>query len=364
MEKGYFVISDISGYTSFLTESELEHANDILKAITETLIRNVTAPLRISNLQGDAIFMYAPAREVLVGQTLVHQIEKIYYEFKKLLQTMRFSTTCRCKACSNIPGLDLKFFIHIGDYATQKFNEREELTGTDVILVHRLMKNDVVEKTGVKAYALFTDRAAAELGVDLFCEGLKEYRQEVEKIGEVKAKIHCLHTAWKKDLQSEKDRVVVDPGKALVRLDMTLPVAPDVAWNYLTRADLKRAWLGMDEVTHTPAAGRGYGKGSRYQCAHSMGELNYIVRDWRPFQYLTVDGTAPGGFTYRQMDLLKPTKEGSNYTVLMAPRSTSFIQGILNNRQAKKMRDGFQQFYEMTHSGLQKFIGEHQRGLH
>jgi hypothetical protein len=32
-QEGYLIITDISGYTSFLTKSELEHAHDILDSL-------------------------------------------------------------------------------------------------------------------------------------------------------------------------------------------------------------------------------------------------------------------------------------------------------------------------------------------
>ena len=31
--KGFFVITDISGYTEYLTRSELDHANEILQSL-------------------------------------------------------------------------------------------------------------------------------------------------------------------------------------------------------------------------------------------------------------------------------------------------------------------------------------------
>ena len=60
MARGYFVISDISGYTQFLTQSELEHAKGILEALFKAIIARIEAPLAISNFQGDAILCYAP----------------------------------------------------------------------------------------------------------------------------------------------------------------------------------------------------------------------------------------------------------------------------------------------------------------
>ena len=38
---GYLLIADISGYTAYLTSSEQEHANPILKSLLTTLVEQV-----------------------------------------------------------------------------------------------------------------------------------------------------------------------------------------------------------------------------------------------------------------------------------------------------------------------------------
>ena len=50
---------------------------------------------------------------------------------------------CRCNACRNINALDLKFFVHYGEFGIQRLDAHEELIGTDVNLIHRLLKNTV-----------------------------------------------------------------------------------------------------------------------------------------------------------------------------------------------------------------------------
>jgi hypothetical protein len=157
--KGYFVIADITGYTLFLTGSELDHAQDILKSLFDTLLDNIRPPLLISNFQGDAILTYAPAEGFLLGQTLIDAVENLYCAFAHRLELMQHNTTCTCRACANMGGLDLKIFVHYGEYALQDLRGKTELSGPDVIIAHRMMKNEVKEKTGYQAYALFTKKA-------------------------------------------------------------------------------------------------------------------------------------------------------------------------------------------------------------
>jgi hypothetical protein len=39
-QQGYLVLADISGYTSFLAGTELEHAEDVISALLETIVEN------------------------------------------------------------------------------------------------------------------------------------------------------------------------------------------------------------------------------------------------------------------------------------------------------------------------------------
>jgi hypothetical protein len=54
---------------------------------------------------------------------------------------MQPNTTCTCNACRNMKVLDLKFFLHFGEYVTQAIAGRTELQGPEVIRLHRLLKN-------------------------------------------------------------------------------------------------------------------------------------------------------------------------------------------------------------------------------
>ena len=58
-EQGYLVIADITGYTAYLSDSELEHAQDSLSSLLNLLIDHTTTPLTLSRLEGDAVISYA-----------------------------------------------------------------------------------------------------------------------------------------------------------------------------------------------------------------------------------------------------------------------------------------------------------------
>lgn len=81
--------------------------------------------------------------------------------------------------------LDLKMYIHYGEYLIQKLGDREEPLGADVIVPHRMLKNRVIEQTGIKSYALFSDVAAHKLNSLEYCRKVIPHIESYEHIGEV-----------------------------------------------------------------------------------------------------------------------------------------------------------------------------------
>jgi hypothetical protein len=63
-ESACFVIADISGYTSFLAGVELDHAQDIIADLMDTIVRRLRPPFRLAKFEGDAAFFYAATDKV------------------------------------------------------------------------------------------------------------------------------------------------------------------------------------------------------------------------------------------------------------------------------------------------------------
>jgi len=119
-QQGFLLIADITGYTMFLTRSELEHAQGILDTLFKSIFAEIKAPIILSNLQGDAALTHLPDVNLPQRQFPLDAIERIYCSFSHALGAMRVNTTCTCNACRNMNQLDLKFFLHHGTYATQQ----------------------------------------------------------------------------------------------------------------------------------------------------------------------------------------------------------------------------------------------------
>ena len=197
-QNGYLVIADISGYTAFLSGSELEHAEDSLSALLSLMIEQTRSPLVLSRLEGDAVISYAPKETVLDGQTLVEIIETTYVEFGRARERMVLNTSCTCNACKNIPNLDLKFFVHYGSFLLQDLGTHIELIGNDVNLVHRLTKNTIVEQTVIRAYAAYTEQASEALEIGEFCRTLVQHSESYEEFPGVVVFVQDLNDVWER----------------------------------------------------------------------------------------------------------------------------------------------------------------------
>ena|SRR5215216_5135600 len=159
MQTGYLLLADISGYTSFVAQTEIEHAGLALSYLLETIVEKLDDLLTISKLEGDAVFAYAEEDKLQECTMLLDLIDQTYLAFRDKAESLYEHATCPCRACKAIPTLDLKFILHHGDFVLQQVAGIRDLLGSDVNLIHRLLKNGVFEATGWKGYAIFTDQA-------------------------------------------------------------------------------------------------------------------------------------------------------------------------------------------------------------
>ena len=150
--KGLLFIPDISGFTRFVTETEIEHSRLIIQELLEVLIKSNEIGLEISEIEGDAILFYKFGEPPSIDE-VYRQVEKMFCEFHRSLIAYDHRRYCLCKACNSANGLTLKVITHYGEftgYSVQKFNK---LIGKDIIIAHQLLKNDINEHE----YWLVTD---------------------------------------------------------------------------------------------------------------------------------------------------------------------------------------------------------------
>ena len=53
-DRGFLVLADVSGFTAFVTTTELEHGSEIIATLLDEVIVRLSPPLEIQEIEGDA----------------------------------------------------------------------------------------------------------------------------------------------------------------------------------------------------------------------------------------------------------------------------------------------------------------------
>jgi Protein of unknown function (DUF2652) len=265
--QGYLVLADISGYTAFLTGTELEHAQAIIHELTTLIRERLAPPLRFVKLEGDAVFCYAGEATFPDGERLVELLEACYFDFSNRLENMVRGTTCRCNACASMNLLGLKFIAHFGTYVVQASGGVDDLAGPDVILAHRLLKNSITEALGIPAFAFFTDACLQHLPASF---DLPRHTETYDSFGETAGGVHDL-TPILQQMRATR-RINIAAGDADLDQIVELAYPPAIVWRYVVDPLERQRWacrlFDKNPDTHVPNERGRLGGGAGFHCSH------------------------------------------------------------------------------------------------
>ncbi len=183
IEDGVLVLADISGFTAFVTATELEHGPPIIAELLGEVMRQLSPPLEIQEVEGDAVFALGPDRTLVPPAILLDVLEDAFTAFRSRQRELEADETCSCNVCRNIASLDLKIITHHGRFLRQVVGGRSQAAGVNVILAHRLLKNEGAQS---RAYILLTEAALRWAGVDPARAGLVAHTERYEHFGDVR----------------------------------------------------------------------------------------------------------------------------------------------------------------------------------
>jgi uncharacterized protein YndB with AHSA1/START domain len=213
-----------------------------------------------------------------------------------------------------------------------------------VIVPHRMLKNKVIEETGVKAYALFSEAAAQALNLADLSQPLIPHTESYEHIGEVKMLVFDLQPVWK-NLQ-DRNRFFVSREDAWIQCEVEVPYPPMLVWEYLTKPDLEAGFLRYDYGERTDALGGRVREEAGFHCAHGDLHVYSKVLDWKPFEYYTMKQSALG-LSYFSTRRLIPLENGTLVGIyLTAPEENS-------SDEVKQMLQGAM---DAGYAGLKPYI--------
>lgn len=357
LRSGYLLLADISGYTAFLTRTELEHADAIVRELTALVRARLDPPMRFLKLEGDAVFCHADEAAFAHGERLLELIESCYLGFSDRLLDMERATTCPCAACASIGELDLKFVAHHGTYVIEVEDDREDLAGPDVILVHRLLKNTVRAGGGPQAYAFLTEPCLRRMPPSF---DLPSHSESDESFGPITGGVHDLGAAAAR--MREARRVHIDADDADLQVSFgDHPWSPAVLWQYFVDPEKRLRWQPLQTaIENRPDRHGRLGAGASSHCAHGVGgDALREYLDWRPHRYftdrLTPLGRAPHIFPGLETFEFTPTATGTrvDYRFRLADDC-----GRLTRLRFRALRPGGRRLLSRSQRALRRALEE------
>ena len=201
--EGPLLLADIGGYTGFLQDVATVHRDDafadgavpeayrLMSSLLDGIVSKVVPPFSLAKLEGDAVFAIAGAADdVPTGEALLNCLRACHADFRARLADVGEVWTCTCAACLRAEALDLKFVLHAGPYVVQEIAGSREVTGPEVVMAHRLLKNHAAEVVGSGAYALLTDAAVRRL--DVPTDGAVAITETYEHYAPIAARVYAL----------------------------------------------------------------------------------------------------------------------------------------------------------------------------
>ncbi len=309
---GCLVIADIGGYTRYLSGVELDHSTDVLADLLQTVVNALAPNFKVAKIEGDAVFVYDEGEAD--GPVVVDAVTGAYMAFMRRRRTIASLSTCSCAACHSIGDLGLKIVAHRGDYATHQVAGASELVGPDVILVHRLLKNDLVERTRIRDYAIYAESLTSELALDPAALGWRRESQTYEDVGSVTFDLDDLGARWEGEALTAKHLIPESEGATVV---WELPAPPSIVWEHLSHPENAIRFMA-DAASQTTHAGA-RGPGMKTHCVHGSQKFDLEVLDWIPYELQTLTFRSRGlTFLYNSI-YEEPAPGKTRLTARIAP---------------------------------------------
>jgi uncharacterized protein YndB with AHSA1/START domain len=161
-----------------------------------------------------------------------------------------------------------------------------------VILVHRLLKNEVAKTRGLRGYALVTD-ACAEMLAASDRSDLVRHVERYDDVGEVSCGLLNLGALWAAEQATARNAVARAEADPLFEADVGAPQLQ--VWAAMTDPAHGMRWrIGVVDIRErNPPRGRGVGTVTH--CVHGRTTIEQEIVDWLPPHHYTYRERNPAG---------------------------------------------------------------------
>ena len=266
------LIADISGYTDFLTTTEIVHSTHIINELLDVLLTANADRFSLVEIEGDALLLYREG-EIVSRVELTRHCVSLLTAFHSFLKVIERDRVCDCGACSTATGLDLKFIAHYGEVDHIAVGPIRKPAGVAMIVAHRLLKNSVPESSYVLASCTLLDSAESGRGRVFHGEatGWLASADEYAAVGTVPYEYLSLAAHRDSIPEAPRSDVLVTPVGGLVDVRISAPMSR--VYGALIDHESKRHWVkGLDDVI---VEGEVQRVGSRHVCKVGGAKLDF-----------------------------------------------------------------------------------------
>ena len=143
--KGLIFIPDISGFTNFVKNIEINDGVSITRELLSEIIDNNPLNLELSEIEGDALLFYKIGKPIPLDMVL-NAFCKIYEAFNRKYKSLKEKYNVDIE-------LSLKLILHYGEMSVYSIKGFQKLYGQTIIESHRLLKTG----TNDSNYILITE---------------------------------------------------------------------------------------------------------------------------------------------------------------------------------------------------------------
>ena len=357
VKQGYLLLADLSGFTQFMASAELEHAQEIISDLIDTVCKSLKPVFKIAEIEGDAIFAYTFEEQFSRGETLLELIELTYYNFTFRKNIMQEKSTCVCNACQSIRKVDLKFINHFGSFALQNYSGNIKPLGSDVNLVHRLLKNSIKEKSDIKCYALFSENCMKK--IDLPAGIFIQIRENYEHFGDVNIFVTDLSDSFKRLSEAKQNIINEEDADFIAEHQFEMP--PAVLWEWLIDNGKRELWMEKAKWSKGERPEGRMSAGATNHCVHGKDAHLEVILDWKPFEYYTYESGSKPFFIISTLKLIENEKGTVLHEIIMLKNKLpKFLKRLLVKLIALKILKVYESYKKIEEISAKEFTLQQQ----
>ncbi|MFN3403241.1 MAG: DUF2652 domain-containing protein [Cytophagaceae bacterium] len=174
-------IPDISGFTRFLRNNKISQSRKYVHELLEVIVDSNVLNMKVAEILGDAVLFYTLGTPPSITK-IETQAKKTFLDFHHSLKKLQQENP----ELNGSEDLSLKIICHFGCISTTEVKGIIKLLGTDIILAHRLLKNNIKDKEYLLMTKQYMETQNEKLVNQSFKWGqLKSGKKKYDYIGNV-----------------------------------------------------------------------------------------------------------------------------------------------------------------------------------